>query len=134
MKQLLLIEDNAANRKLIGGVLLRAGYQVDEFDNADDGIAMALQKTYDLIVMDIQLPGTDGLAATRLLRASDKTQHIPILAVTAYAMPGDQKRILEGGCDDYLAKPIAYKELLKKVELLLGGEEAVALLGKESEG
>jgi two-component system, cell cycle response regulator DivK len=119
MKKILLVEDNAANRKLLGDILRRAGYGIHEVGTADAGIASALAETFDLVVMDIQLPGTDGLAATRLLRANSRTAWLPVLAVTAHAMRGDEKRILAAGCDGYVAKPIAYRELLSEVARLL---------------
>ena len=106
MKRILLVEDNAANRKLLGDHLRRAGHVVQEVDTADKGIALALVEPFDLVVMDIQLPGTDGLAATRILRASPVTSGIPVLAVTAHAMRGDEKRILAAGCDAYVEKPL----------------------------
>ena len=116
MSRILLIEDHPTNRKLIGDILRRAGHQVREAVSADQGIPMALAERPDLILMDIQLPGTDGLTATRLLRADERTRSVPILAVTAHAMRGDEKRILEAGCDGYVAKPIAYKLLLEEVQ------------------
>jgi two-component system, cell cycle response regulator DivK len=119
----LLIEDNATNRKLIGDVLRRAGYDVKDAENADAGITLALTEPFDLVLMDIQLPGTDGLTATRLLRASPATRRLPILAVTAHAMRGDEERILAAGCDGYVAKPIAYKVLLAEVARLLAVRE-----------
>lgn len=119
MKQILLVEDNAANRKLLGDVLRRAGHALTEVASADAGIELALARPFDLVVMDIQLPGTDGLTATRLLRASPITQHLKILAVTAHAMRGDEARILQAGCDGYVAKPISYKTFLAEVERLL---------------
>lgn len=119
-KRLLLVEDNPSNRKLIGGVLRRAGYELREAETADEAIRLALAEPFDLVVMDVQLPGTDGLTATRLLRAQPATATIPILAVTAHAMRGDKKRILGAGCDAYMAKPIAYKDLLTQVAALLG--------------
>lgn len=119
MKKILLVEDNAANRKLIHDHLRRAGYEVNAFDNAEDAIACAVAGGLDLVVMDIQLPGTDGLAATRKLRAHPQTSELPILAVTAHAMRGDERRILDAGCDGYVSKPVAYKEFLFRVEQLL---------------
>ncbi len=121
MKRILLVEDNPANRRLIGDHLRRVGYEVVEVVTADDGIALALAERFDLVVMDIQLPGTDGLTATRLLRANPATRAIPVLAVTAHAMRGDEERILAAGCDAYAAKPIAYKGFLALVSELLAG-------------
>lgn len=123
MKKILLVEDNPANRKLLGDILRRAGHELREVPTADEGIALAHAEPFDLVVMDIQLPGTDGLTATRLLRANSKTRALPILAVTAHAMRGDEKRILEAGCDGYVAKPIAYKEFLAEVARLLAAGE-----------
>ncbi len=119
MKRILLVEDNAANRKLIGDHLRRAGYEVREVNTADEGISLALAERFDLVVMDVQLPGTDGLTATRLLRSNPVTRTLPVLAVTAHAMRGDEERILAAGCDGYAAKPIAYKEFLGLVHQLL---------------
>ena len=119
MKRVLLVEDNAANRKLLGDHLRRVGYDVCDAPTADDGIALALQEAFDLVVMDVQLPGTDGLTATQLLRHNPKTRHVPILAVTAHAMRGDEARILAAGCNGYAAKPIDYKEFLELVSQLL---------------
>ena len=126
MKKILLVEDNPANRKLIGDHLRRVGYEVREVGTADEGIALALADPVDLVVMDVQLPGTDGLTATRLLRADPRTRALPILAVTAHAMRGDEARILAAGCDAYAAKPIAYRDFLALVARLLDeprGEE-----------
>ncbi len=121
MARILLVEDNPANRRLIGDILRWAGYEVHEVVTADDGISLARSGPFDLVVMDIQLPGTDGLTATRLLRGDPKTVSIPILAVTAHAMQGDRQRVLDAGCNGYIAKPIAYKELLSTVSHLLAG-------------
>ncbi len=119
MKQILLVEDNPANRRLIGDHLRRVGYQVVEVETADEGIVLSLSQRFDLVIMDVQLPGTDGLTATRILRANPATQELPILAVTAHAMRGDEARILEAGCTSYAAKPISYKSFLAQVAELL---------------
>ena len=88
MKRVLLVEDNRTNRKLMGDHLRRAGYDLVEAETADEALALALHTPVDLVVMDIQLPGTDGLTAARLLRANAKTEHVPVLAVTAHRDPG----------------------------------------------
>ena len=119
MRRVLLVEDNAANRKLLGDLLRLAGYEVREAPTADEAIAAALAERYDLVVMDIQLPGTDGLTATRLLRQIPLNAALPVLAVTAHAMRGDEARILAAGCDGYVAKPIGYKHFLAEVGRLL---------------
>ena len=115
MSRILLIEDNRANRRLIGDHLRRAGYDVEMVETADEGIPLALTGEFDLVIMDIQLPGTDGLTATRLLRANPITRDVPILAVTAHAMRGDERRILEAGCNGYLTKPISHRTFLAEV-------------------
>ena len=119
MKRILLIEDNASNRLLIGDHLRRVGYEVCEHETADDALAQALEEHFDLVVMDIQLPGTDGLVAARLLRKQPSTKDVPILAVTALAMRQDEFRVREAGCTEYVSKPIAYKDFLATVERLL---------------
>jgi two-component system cell cycle response regulator DivK len=119
MTKILLVEDNAANRRLLGDVMKHAGYEVHAVENADDGLALAFAGMFDLVVIDLQLPGMDGLTATRLLRADERTREMTVLAVTAHAMRGDKKRILDAGCDGYVAKPIAYKDFLAEVRRLL---------------
>lgn len=126
MIRALLVEDNSANRRLLGDVLRRGGFEVVVVDCANDGIAAALAERFDLIVMDVQLPGTDGLTATRLLRADERTRDVPILAVTAHAMRGDAQRILAAGCDGYVAKPIAYKEFLAEALRVTGCRDGQA--------
>lgn len=119
MSRVLLVEDNRANRRLLGDLLRRQGYEVREAETADVGLQLAVAESFDLVVMDIQLPGTDGLTATRILRANAGTRSVPVLAVTAHAMRGDERRILAAGCDGYVAKPIAYREFLAEVSRLL---------------
>jgi two-component system, cell cycle response regulator DivK len=119
MSRVLLVEDNRANRRLLGDLLRRQGYEVREAETADVGLQLAVAESFDLVVMDIQLPGTDGLTATRILRANAGTRGVPVLAVTAHAMRGDERRILAAGCDGYVAKPIAYREFLAEVSRLL---------------
>ena len=119
MKRILLVEDSPSSRKLIGDHLRRAGYEVRVAGTADEGLALTQAERFDLVVMDIQLPGTDGLTATRLLRADPATRATPVLAVTAHAMRGDEERILASGCDGYAAKPIDYKEFLALIAGLL---------------
>lgn len=119
MKKILVVEDNAASRKLFGEILRGAGYDAHLVQNADDAIAKALAEPFDLVLMDIQLPGTDGLSATAMLRASPTTRDLPILAVTAHAMRGDEKRMRDAGCDGYIPKPVSYREMLAEIERLL---------------
>lgn len=116
---ILVVEDNPANLKLAATVLEHAGYRVLHAGDAADGIAIARRQHPDLILMDIQLPGMDGLTATSVLKTDSETRGIPIVALTAFAMVGDEARILAAGCDGYIAKPFDYKVLLSLVESTL---------------
>ncbi|MBZ0104931.1 MAG: response regulator [Sulfuricella denitrificans] len=118
--QVLVVEDAAANMKLAVLLLGKAGYSVLQADNAMDGIALAREHQPDLILMDIQLPGMDGLTATRLLKENEATRHIKVIALTAFAMKGDEEKMIAAGCDGYIAKPIQYRNFLAQVEKILG--------------
>ena len=118
-KRILIIEDNATNQKLAEIILTKAGYAVLHAADAEQGIILARREQPDLIAMDIHLPGMDGLAATHFLRGDLATREIPILALTALAMKGDEERILAAGCDAYLSKPIRHATLLEAVSRLL---------------
>lgn len=118
-KQVLVVEDNPANMKLATLLLEHAGYGVLRAENAVDGIALAREHRPDLILMDIQLPGMDGLEATRLIRADEALRETKVVALTAFAMTGDEQRVLAAGCDAYIAKPIQYKEFLAELARLL---------------
>ena len=126
MSQILLIEDHPTNRKLMTGILTSAGNDVYEAVTAESGIEEAITRRPDLIVLDIQLPGNDGLSVVRALRARADTKHIPFLAVTARAMSGDKEVILGAGCDGYVSKPISYKLFLYEVIRLLDRPESDA--------
>ena len=115
MAKILVIEDNPANMKLASFILESAGYKVLPALDAEAGLTVARQENPDLILMDIQLPGMDGLQATGLLKADPATRAIPVIALTALAMKGDEERIRAAGCDGYVAKPLAYKEFLAVV-------------------
>ncbi|WP_150050748.1 MULTISPECIES: response regulator [Methylomonas] len=119
MSSIAVIEDHAPSRKLLTDVLETAGYRVLSAENAETGIAMIREAEPDLILMDIQMPGMDGLTAIRLLKADFRTAKIPIIAVSALAMEGDRERILASGCEDYTSKPIRYKELLGQIQRML---------------
>jgi two-component system, cell cycle response regulator DivK len=121
MATILLIEDNEANTKLAGLLLRKAGHTVLCAVDAETGVAMARAKRPDLVLMDVQLPGMDGLAATALLKSHADTAAIPVIALTALAMKEDQERSELAGCDAYIAKPLRYQELYATIdELLLG--------------
>lgn len=109
-EKILVIEDNALNLKLVRSLLMLEDYEVLEADNAETGIQLAKEQLPDLILMDIQLPGMDGLSATRQLKADPDVTGIPVVALTAYAMLGDEQKALEAGCVGYIAKPLDTRE------------------------
>lgn len=119
MARILVIEDNPANLKLAGFLLRKAGHEVLSAADAPAGLALARSAAPELVLMDVQLPGMDGLAATRELKADSRTRGIRVLALTAFAMKGDREKILEAGCDGYLAKPYDYQAFLLAVEAAL---------------
>ena len=123
MATVLIVEDNAANMKLATLIVRNAGHEVISADDAEAGLALARSAHPDLILMDIQLPGMDGLAATALLKQDPVTAGIPIIAVTALAMKSDQENSQVAGCDAYIAKPLRYQELDAAVEELLSVRE-----------
>jgi two-component system cell cycle response regulator DivK len=112
MAKVLIVEDNAANLALATFLLQSAGHTVLSATDAEAGLTLARDEQPNLILMDIQLPGMDGLAATVLLKSDDVTRNIPVIALTALAMKGDEARIRAAGCDGYIAKPLAYKDFL----------------------
>lgn len=119
MPTILVIEDNPQNMKLARFILHEGGYTVLEGYTAEEGIEIAKQAIPDLILMDIQLPGKDGLSAIKELRNEAATAKIKIIALTAMAMQGDRERILSSGANGYLSKPYHYKELLRHVQSIL---------------
>lgn len=119
-KRILLIEDNAINRRLAQFLLKSQGYEVWEVTSAPEAFESLRQKQPDLILMDIQLPGMDGLAATKQLKADPATRDIPILVVTSYAMKGDEAKAFEAGCSGYVTKPIDKTIFLEAVAKALG--------------
>lgn len=119
MATILIIEDNAANMKLAKLLLRNAGHEPLCAGDAEAGVALARSAHPDLILMDIQLPGMDGLAATALLKRDPDTATIPVIALTAMAMMGDEERSQVAGCDAYIAKPLRYRELYAAIDALL---------------
>jgi len=120
MAKVLVIEDNPANMKLASLLLRNAGHTVLSAVDAESGLTMARASHPDLILMDIQLPGMDGLAATALLKQDPATVRIPVIALTAMAMKEDQEKTKIAGCDAYIAKPLRYQELYTAIDALLG--------------
>jgi two-component system, cell cycle response regulator DivK len=115
MANVLIVEDNPANMTLAVFLLESAGHQVMRATDAEAGLQLARTRHPDLILMDIQLPGMDGLAATTQLKREPETRAIPVIALTALAMKGDEERIRAAGCDGYIGKPMRYKEFLAAV-------------------
>jgi len=118
-RKIIVVEDNRQNMKLVKDILTPHGYVVMGFQTAEEGIEAAKDGA-DLILMDIQLPGMDGLQAVGILKSSPVTAGIPAVALTSYAMKGDEERILESGYDGYISKPLHFKEFLDKVMALAG--------------
>ena len=120
-KRILIVDDIEPNIRLIQEILSLEGAEVLGALNAEEGIALARKEQPHLILMDLQMPGMDGLTATRLLKADPQTAHIPIVANTAAAMPEDRGKALQAGCDDYLTKPFAVRELIELVRVFTSG-------------
>lgn len=118
-KRILVVEDTEDNRQIIRDLLTSAGYEMIEAVNGEEGVAMAAQHRPDLILMDIQLPVLDGYEATRRIKAQPELKHIPVIAVTSYALSGDEAKTREAGCDGYVAKPFSPRQLLAKVREFL---------------
>ena len=123
---ILVVEDNERNLKLLRDVLEYAGYHVHAARTAEDGIALAVSEPPDLVLMDLQLPGIDGVEALRRLRESPRTADIPVVAVTAQAMKQDRERALRAGFDGYVEKPISVRTFPDQVRRFLLGEEVGA--------
>ena len=114
-KRILVIEDQEDNRRIVRDLLTSVGYEIVEAVTGEQGVAMAGTSLPDLILMDIQLPGLDGYEATRRIKANPALRQIPIIAVTSYALSGDDVKAWEAGCDAYVAKPFSPRALLAKV-------------------
>jgi two-component system cell cycle response regulator DivK len=122
MGRILIIEDNPANMKLTTLLVRNAGHSVINAEDAETGLTLARTDQPDLILMDVQLPGMDGLAATALLKHDPLTAAIPVIAVTALAMKADEEKSHLAGCDAYIAKPLRYKELYAAIDKLLASQ------------
>lgn len=119
MTRILYIEDNEDNVYMLTQRLTRHGFEVSIASDGACGIEMALRERPELILMDLGLPNLDGWTATRQLKQSPDTKHIPILALSAHTMPGDRDKALDAGCDDYDTKPVVFERLLKKIDALI---------------
>jgi len=114
-KRILVVEDQQDNMQIMNDLLTGAGYEVIKAITGDQGLAAAETQSPDLILMDIMLPVMDGYEVTRRIKANDALRHIPVIAVTSYAMDGEEGRALEAGCDAYFPKPVSPRVLLAKV-------------------
>jgi two-component system cell cycle response regulator DivK len=118
-KRVLLVEDNPHNRKIFSGMLTHSGFEVVEAEDGHQAIAEMARRLPDIVLMDLSIPGIDGWEVTRRFKADPRTKAIPIIALTAHAMRGDEERAREAGCDHYLAKPVSPKKVVEEVRKLL---------------
>lgn len=115
-KKVLIVEDNFMSKTLVKEILLMNGYDVVEADRGTEALKLASTESPDLILMDINMPGMDGITAARLIKGNEQSKDIPVLALTASAMKGDEKDMMSRGFDGYIGKPIDAKALLKMIE------------------
>lgn len=120
-KCVLIVEDQEDNRAILRDLLSKSGYDLIEATNGEEGVALALSKRPDLILMDVQLPVMDGYEATRRIKSNADLKSIPIIAVTSYALSGDEAKAQAAGCDAYVAKPFSPRQLLAKIREYLPG-------------
>jgi two-component system cell cycle response regulator DivK len=118
-KRILVIEDQEDNRRIMRDLLTSVGYEIIEALTGEDGVTAAATHVPDLILMDIQLPGLDGYEATRRIKANPALRHIPIIAVTSYALSGDDVKAFEAGCNGYVSKPFSPRALLARIREFL---------------
>lgn len=119
VKRVLIVEDNELNMKLFHDLLEAHGYETIQTRDGTEALALAREHRPDLILMDIQLPEVSGLQVTRWIKEDEALKSIPVIAVTAFAMKGDEEKIREGGCEDYIAKPISVTKFLESVQKFL---------------
>ena len=124
MAKILLVEDNEMNRDMLSRRLERRGYTVVMAEDGAKGVALARSDSPDLILMDMSLPVVDGWEATRQIKAAPETKGIPVIALTAHAMAGDEERAIASGCNDYETKPVDLPKLLAKIDALLQNKGA----------
>ncbi|MBJ6986201.1 MULTISPECIES: response regulator [unclassified Devosia] len=119
-KSVMIVEDNELNMKLFNDLLESRGYTVIQTRNGVEALDLARAHMPDLILMDIQLPEVSGLVVTKWLKDDEELAHIPVVAVTAFAMKGDEERILQGGCEGYISKPISVSHFLETIAGYIG--------------
>jgi two-component system, cell cycle response regulator DivK len=118
-KRILVVEDQPDNRQIIRDMLADTGYEIIEAENGEEALAAVAKQRPDLILMDIQLPVMDGYAATRRIKTDPALKSIPVIAVTSYALSGEEKKAREAGCNDYVPKPYSPRQLLAKIRQYL---------------
>ena len=123
VKTILVIEDNKLNMKLVNGLIKIGKYRMIEAVDAESGIQLIREQRPDLVLMDIQLPGMDGLSATKIIKGDPELKDIPIVALTSYAMQGDKEKALAAGCTGYIAKPIDTRKFLETVSQYLKDDD-----------
>ena len=119
-KTILIVEDNQANMKIYNDVLETEGYEMLQSVDGENALELTRRHKPDLILMDIQLPGLSGLDVTKILKADDELKDIPIIAVTAFAMKGDEEKIRSAGCDKFVSKPVSIPNLLETISSFIG--------------
>ncbi|WP_372632961.1 response regulator [Cohnella sp.] len=119
MHTILLVEDNELNRDMLSRRLVRKGFRVLTAEDGREGVELASSALPDLVLMDMSLPVLDGWEATRMLKSDPRTRSVPVIALTAHAMSGDEKKAYEAGCDDFDTKPVDLPRLLGKIEAAL---------------
>lgn len=124
IKTILVVEDNDLNMKLVRGLIKIGKYRMLEANDAEIGIQLVREQRPDLVLMDIQLPGMDGLSATKIIKEDPSVKDIPIVALTSYAMQGDEEKALEAGCTGYIAKPIDTRKFLKTISQYLNNDKS----------
>jgi two-component system cell cycle response regulator DivK len=130
-KRILVVKDQEDNRQILRDLLGSAGYELTEAENGEDAIAAVAKGRPDLILMDIQLPVMDGYEATRRIRTNPDLKSVPIIAVTSYALTGDEDKALAAGCNGYVSKPYSPRELLAKVRSIWSKLESLGRLAIE---
>ena len=119
-KKILIVEDNELNMKLFNDLLEANGYEIIQTRNGLEALELVKTHLPDLILMDIQLPEVSGLEVTKWIKENDEVKHIPVIAVTAFAMKGDEERIRQGGCEAYISKPISVGSFVQTIKHYLG--------------
>ncbi len=123
MKKVLIVEDNPDNLRLMTYILQRDGYEILGAEDGEQGVEIAASTLLDLIIMDIMLPGIDGMESTRRIRASEPAGNPPIIAMTSYAMRGDREKIMAAGCNGYIEKPVDPRRVMTEIKKIIEREE-----------